>query len=126
MKINTCEQYVLTQLFEQQDENDRLLTEITDLRKKLSELQAALSTRVEKAVREAGRKAIAEDCIGYASVKDDGKPRPYGDWLMAATQYAEAPEGLTMLDVLKEFDGEFRAIYEEKLRDAGFYDEAEA
>ena len=38
MEIKTCEQYVLAQLFDQQDENDRIMAENDHLRSDVDEL----------------------------------------------------------------------------------------
>lgn len=63
MEIKTCEQYVLAQLFDQQDENDMLNRElrrrgerIDELTGQIDAIEAAHSSLMQEAIREAVRR----------------------------------------------------------------------
>ena len=64
MEIKTCEQYVLAQLFDQQDENDMLNRElkyrderIDELTGQIDAIEAAHGSAMQQAIRKAGRDA---------------------------------------------------------------------
>lgn len=63
MEIKTCEQYVLAQLFDQQDENDMLNRElkyrderIDELTGQIDAIEAAHGSAMQQAIRKAGRR----------------------------------------------------------------------
>lgn len=74
MEIKTCEQYVLAQLFDQQDENDRIMAENDHLRSDVDELAGQVKTieafhesPIQQAIVEEGRRALLDRCAPYCS-----------------------------------------------------------
>lgn len=69
MEIKTCEQYVLAQLFDQQDENDMLNRElkyrderIDELTGQIDAIEAAHGSAMQQAIRKAWRDALMSHC----------------------------------------------------------------
>lgn len=80
MEIKTCEQYVLAQLFDQQDENDMLNRELKHRDERIDELtgqidaiEAVHGSAMQEAIRKAGRDALMSHCTGYAREVTDGE-----------------------------------------------------
>ncbi len=133
MEIRTCEGYVLTQLFEQQDENDRLLAELGELRRQLEEARDELADGERRAnspravcIRAAGREAIfgaATRRARYAAIKDyvhgEAVCRSYGRWCVDACDADELPAELSLLEFLLEFEPEMRRLYAQRLVEEG-------
>ncbi|WP_322152933.1 hypothetical protein [Paratractidigestivibacter sp.] len=123
MEIKTCEQYVLVQLYEQQDENDRLCRELECRDKRIAELETEIKTieaahdsTMQEAIREAGRKELYDKCTGYgASVKDEDGVMAFDNWCVENVRKYSLPDGITVLDFIKEFAAELRADYDERL-----------
>ena len=123
MEIKTCEQYVLAQLCEQQDENDRIMAENDRLRKEVAELgeaikasEAAHGSTMQEAIRKAGRKELYDRCAGYGpSVKDGDGVMAFGDWCVDNVRRYSLPDGTTVLDFVKEFEPELREEYDERV-----------
>mgnify|MGYP002524851563 CR=1 FL=1 len=123
MEIKTCEQYVLAQLYEQQDENDRIMAENARLRKEVDELnetirtiEAAHDSAMQEAIRKAGRKELYDKCTGYgSSVKDEDGVMAFGDWCVDNMRKYNLPNGITVLDFIKEFEPELREEYDERV-----------
>lgn len=123
MEIKTCEQYVPAQLFEQQDENDRIMAENDRLRKDVAELgetikaiEAAHVTAMQEAIRKAGRKELYDKCTGYgASVKDEDGVMAFDDWCVDNVRKYSLPDGITVLDFIKEFESELRQEYDKRV-----------
>lgn len=120
MEIKTCEQYVLAQLYEQQDENDRVMAENDRLRKEVTELgetikaiEAAHETAVQEAIRKAGREELYNKCVGYrVSVRDEDGVTPFDDWCVDNVSRYALPDGVTVLDFVREFEPELREEYD--------------
>lgn len=118
MEIKTCEQYVLAQLLEQQDENDRGEAENRRLRAELSSRVAAAeeseASPMQRAIREAGRKELFGRCSGYSGgVKgSDGEATPFGDWCVEDVKHYNMPAGVTVLGFIEEFEPELRERYD--------------
>ena len=133
MEIKTCEQYVLAQLFEQQDENERILAEsramreaLDEARRELADMDDRLNSAMARAIRDAGRKAIlgeATDGETYrARVKDyKGDIVPYEAWVVEAIKYEEVPSNVSLADFLYTFEPELRALYAKRLNEEGFH-----
>lgn len=133
MEIKTCEQYVLSQLFEQQDENERILADnrklrelIEDQRNELADVEKRLNSAMANVIRDAGRKAIlskATDGETYrARVKDyKGDIVPYEAWAVEAVKYEEVPSNVSLSDFLCTFEPELRALYAKHLGEKGFH-----
>lgn len=133
MEIKTCEQYVLLQLFEQQDENDRILADnrklrelIEDQRNELADVEKRLNSAMANAIRDAGRKAILGEAIDgetyRARVKDyKGDIVPYEAWVVEAIKYEEVPSNVSLADFFHTFEPELRALYAKRLNEEGFH-----
>lgn len=123
MEIKTCEQYVLAQLYEQQDENDRVMAENDRLRKEVADLgetikamEAAHGTAVQEAIRKAGRKKLYDKCAGYGqSVEDGDGVMPFDDWCVDNVSRYSLPNGVTSLDFIHEFEPELREDYDRRV-----------
>lgn len=119
MDIKTCEQYVLTQLFEQQEENDRLSRELQRRDERIDELvrqaEAALSP-VNQAIVSRGRKSLYGKCAGYAgSVKQGDDILSYEDWCIENVSKYNLPAGVTLMGFIDEFEDELREEYRRQL-----------
>lgn len=120
MEIKTCEQYVLAQLYEQQDENDRIMAENDRLRKEADELAGQIKTieafhgsTMQEAIREAGRKEIYSKGTGYGVEVEDGDGiKAFDDWCVENVRKYGLPKGVTVLDFIKEFAVELREDYD--------------
>ncbi len=132
MEIKTCEAYVLSQLFEQQDENERILAEmrrmsddLEDARRELAEAQARAASGAARCIRDAGRKAIFEDVARAARYTDvrsysEGEERvPFASWCTSACDGGRLPAGMSLAEFLREFDAELREAYSARLADSG-------
>lgn len=120
MEIKTCEQYVLAQLREQQDENDRLCAELRRRDERIEELEASLAafhSPVQEAVIKAGRQKLMANCCGYYfSAKDvSGEILPFMDWAYKYVQVNNCIGCFTRMEFITEFETELRDIYEEML-----------
>ena len=100
MEIKTCEQYVLAQLFDQQDENDMLNRELRHRGERIDELtgqvdaiEAAHSSPMQEAIRKAGRDALMSHCTGYACEVTDGET--FEDWCLENVRKYYLPEGIS-------------------------------
>ena len=133
MEIKTCEQYVLSQLFEQQDENDRISADnrklrelIEDQRNELADVEKRLNSAMANAIRDAGREAILGEAVDgetyRARVKDyKGDIVPYEAWVVDAVEYEEIPSNVSLADFLYTFEPELRALYAKRLNEEGFH-----
>lgn len=119
MKIKTCEQYVLAQLFDQQDENDMLNRELRRRDERIDELTgqiAAHGSAMQEAIRKAGRDALMSHCTGYACEVTDGET--FEDWCLENVRKYYLPEGISVLAFIKEFEPELRAEYDKQAAEA--------
>lgn len=123
MEIKTCEQYVLAQLYEQQDENDRLSRELEYRDKRIAELEAEVKTieaahdsPIQEAIRAAGRKDLYSGCTGYGvGIEDGDGVKAFDDWCLENVRKYGLPKGVTVLDFIKEFAPELREDYDERV-----------
>jgi hypothetical protein len=120
MEAKTCEQYVLTQLFEQQDENDRLSRELQRRDERIDELTGQIDaiegSAMQQAIRKAGRDALMSHCTGYAREVTDGET--FEDWCLENVRKYYLPEGISVLAFIKEFEPELRAEYDKQAAEA--------
>lgn len=119
MEIKTCEQYVLAQLFDQQDENDMLNRElkyrderIDELAGQMKTIEAVHDSPMQEAIRKAGRDALMSHCTGYACEVTDGET--FEDWCLENVRKYYLPEGISVLAFIKEFEPELRAKYDKQ------------
>ena len=119
METKTCEQYVLTQLFEQQEENDRLCRELQRRDERIDELtrQAeAARSPLQKAIVDEGRKALYGNCAGYMlSAKSGDEIMTFEDWCLEDVSRYSLPKGVTMRGFIDEFEDELREEYLQRL-----------
>lgn len=126
MEIKTREQYVLAQLFDQQDENDRIMAENDHLRSDVDELAGQVKTieafhesPIQQAIVEEGRRALLDRCTGYApSVKHDGEVVPFDEWCLENVRKYSLPGNITRLAFIKEFEPELREEYDKRVAEA--------
>ena len=115
METKTCEQYVLTQLFEQQDENDRLNRELQRRDERIDELTRqieAARSPLQKAIVGEGRKALYGNCAGYMlSAKNGDEIMTFEDWCLEDVSRYSLPKGVTMQSFIDEFEDELREEY---------------
>lgn len=115
MEIETCEQYVLMQLFEQQNENDRLCRELQRRDERIDELtrQAeAARSPLRQAIVSEGRKALYGNCAGYMlSAKNGDEIMTFEDWCLEDVSRYSLPKGVTMRNFIDEFEDELREEY---------------
>ena len=123
MEIKTCEQYVLAQLFDQQDENDMLNRElkyrderIDELAGQMKTIEAVHDSPMQEAIRKAGRDALMSHCTGYACEVTDGET--FEDWCLEDVRKYCLPEGISVLAFIKEFEPELRAKYDKQAAEA--------
>lgn len=123
MEIKTCEQYVLAQLFDQQDENDMLKRELKHRDERIDELAGQMKTievvhdsPMQEAIRKAGRDALMSHCTGYACEVTDGET--FEDWCLENVRKYYLPEGISVLAFIKEFEPELRAKYDKQAAEA--------
>lgn len=123
MEIETCEQYVLMQLFEQQNENDRLCRELQRRDERIGELtrQAeAARSPLRQAIVSEGRKALYGSCAGYAcSVERCGELLSFEDWCLEDVSKYILPAGVTLRGFVEEFEDELREEYRKQLAKEG-------
>ena len=134
MEIKTCEQYVLAQLFEQQDENERILAgsramreALEEARRELDDMDGRMNSAMARAIREEGRRAIMDVATDGQSYKApvrgfDGRVVPYEEWAVSALRGNDIPACVSLTEVLREFEPELRALYAERLQAAGIAD----
>lgn len=119
MEAKTCEQYVLMQLFEQQDENDRLCRELQRRDERIDELtrQAeAARSPLRKAIVDEGRRALYGNCAGYMlSAKNGDEIMTFEDWCLEDVSRYSLPKGVTMRGFIDEFEDELREEYRQRL-----------
>ena len=119
MEAKTCEQYVLMQLFEQQDENDRLCRELQRRDERIDELtrQAeAARSPLRKAIVDEGRRALYGSCAGYMlSAKNGDEIMTFEDWCLEDVSRYSLPKGVTMRGFIDEFEDELREEYRQRL-----------
>lgn len=119
METKTCEQYVLTQLFEQQDENDRLNRELQRRGERIDELTRqieAARSPLQKAIVGEGRKALYGNCAGYMlSAKNGDEIMTFEDWCLEDVSRYSLPKGVTMRGFIDEFEDELREEYLQRL-----------
>ena len=123
MEIKTCEQYVLAQLYEQQDENDRIMAEndrlrgeVADLEAEIKAIEAVHDSTMQEAIRKAGRKALYDKCTCYGpSVKDGDGVMAFDDWCVDNVRRYSLPDGVTTLDFIAEFEPELRNEYDQRV-----------
>ena len=123
MEIKTCEQYVLAQLFGQQDENERILMENDRLRKEIESIkgemeaiQADCRLPIQEAIRNVGRKILMQRCVGYGTdVKDDDDVKSFADWCFESVSGYSLPIGVSVLTFIKEFEPELREYYDRRV-----------
>lgn len=115
METKTCEQYVLTQLFGQQDENDRLNRELQRRDERIDELTRqieAARSPLQKAIVGEGRKALYGNCAGYMlSAKNGDEIMTFEDWCLEDVSRYSLPKGVTMRNFIDEFEDELREEY---------------
>ena len=115
METKTCEQYVLAQLFEQQDENDRLCRELQRRDERIDELtrQAeAARSPLQKAIIDEGRRALFGSCAGYKSTAKNGDEiMTFEDWCLEYVSRYSLPAGVTMRGFIEAFEDELREEY---------------
>lgn len=114
MEIKTCEQYVLEQLFEQQNENDRLSREIAELRRQSKD------TEINQLALRQGRDLIVATYGGYTDkVKTkDGATVPFEQWAKLYIAPLFLPCGMSVSDFAEEFRPELQEIYQEELKES--------
>ena len=119
MEAKTCEQYVLVQLFEQQDENDRLCRELQRRDERIDELtrQAeAARSPLQKAIVDEWRRALYGNCAGYMlSAKNGDEIMTFEDWCLEDVSRYSLPKGVTMRGFIDEFEDELREEYRQRL-----------
>lgn len=119
METKTCEQYVLTQLFEQQDENDRLNRELQRRDERIDELTRqieAARSPLQKAIVDEGRKVLYGNCAGYMlSAKNGDEIMTFEDWCLEDVSRYSLPKGVTMRGFIDEFEDELREGYRQRL-----------
>ena len=119
METKTCEQYVLTQLFEQQNETDRLGRELQRRDERIDELIRqieAARTPMQQAIVSKGRNALFRSCTGYScGVKQGNDILPYEDWCLEEVNKYNLPEGVTLLGFIDEFEDELREEYRQQV-----------
>ena len=123
MEIKTCEQYVLAQLFDQQDENDiptrarrRRGERIDELTGQMKTIEAVHDSPMQEAIRKAGRDALMSHCTGHACEVADGET--FEDWCLENVRKYYLPEGISVLAFIKEFEPELRAKYDKQAAEA--------
>ena len=119
MEIETCEQYVLMQLFEQQNENDKLNRELQRRDERIDELTRqieAARSPLQKAIVGEGRKALYGNCAGYMlSAKNGDEIMTFEDWCLEDVSRYSLPKGVTMRGFIDEFEDELREEYRQRL-----------
>lgn len=121
MEIKTCEQYVLNQLMDTENEVYVLSAEIDEFEARCAKLEAELKARderdaskVEQAIRKEGRRKLYRDGSGYrTSVEDGGKLIPFSDWCIEHVGYSSLRCGMTKSEFIAYFEPEFREEYDE-------------
>lgn len=121
MEIKTCEQYVLNQLMDTENEVYVLSAEIDEFEARCAKLEAELKARderdaskVEHEICKEGRAKIYRDGTGYrTSVSSGGSLIPFEDWCMEHVGYPSQRCGMTKAEFIAYFEPEFRAEYEE-------------
>lgn len=134
MEIKTCEQYVLAQLLEQQDENDRIMADNRALRtmienqeNELADLERRMKSAMEQAIRREGGQTILKsatnDSKWRAPTKDyDGNQVAYEAWVVMLAG-GRIPDDVSFIEFLREFDSGLRTLYTDCLREAGLSDD---
>lgn len=123
MEIKTCEQYVLAQLFDQQDENDMLNRGLKYRDERIDELTGQIAaidrtngSAIQQAIVKEGRRALLDRCTGYAcGVVSDGEVIPFDDWCLENVRKYSLPSGVTSLAFIKEFEAELREDYDQRV-----------
>lgn len=119
MEAKTCEQYVLMQLFEQQDENDRLCRELQRRDERIDELTRqveAARSPMQEAIVDRGRDALYRSCTGYScGVKQGDDILSYEDWCLEEVNKYNLPAGITLLGFIDEFEDELHEEYRRQL-----------
>lgn len=121
MEIKTCEQYVLNQLMDTENEVYVLSAEIDEFEARCAKLEAELKARderdaskVEHEIRKEGRSKLYRDGTGYrTSVSSGGKLMPFEDWCIEHVGYSTLRYGMTKNEFIAYFEPEFRAEYDE-------------
>lgn len=121
MEIKTCEQYVLNQLMDTENEVYVLSAEIDELEASCAKLEAELKARderdaseVEQAIRKEGRAKLYRDGTGYrTSVSSGGSLIPFEDWCIEHVGYLGQRCVMTKTEFIAYFEPEFRAEYDE-------------
>lgn len=118
MEIKTCEQYVLDQLMSAENEVYELRAANDDWKARCAKLESEIKERdaskVEQAIREAGRRKLYREGTGYHTCVDDGdKLIPFEDWCIEHVGYSSLRCGMTKGEFIKYFEPEFRAEYDE-------------
>ena len=121
MEIKTCEQYVLNQLMDTENEVYVLSAEIDEFEARCAKLEAELKARderdaskVEHEIRKEGRAKLDRDGTGYrTSVSSGGSLIPFEDWCIEHVGYSSPRYGMTKTEYIAYFEPEFRAEYQE-------------
>ncbi len=117
MEIKTCEQYVLAQLCEQQDENDRLCAELRRRDERIEELEASLAafdSPMQRAIIKAGRASLLREYGGYcySGAPAGCEAAPFTDWAFEYVLVHKGETGFSREEFINEFETELRGIYE--------------
>ena len=121
MEIKTCEQYVLNQLMDTENEVYVLSAEIDEFEARCAKLETELKARderdaskVEHEIRKEGRAKLYRDGTGYrTSVDDGGKLIPFSDWCIEHVGYSSLRCAMTKSEFIAYFEPEFREEYDE-------------
>lgn len=115
MEIRTCEQYVLAALAEAQRRIEWLERENGGLKARVAELEAEPSG-VERLMMDAERGIAFHNLFSPGSaVGDDGLAVPFEQWCLSSLWQFRVPNGVGKMDVVRRFEPELRAAYEERL-----------
>lgn len=121
MGYRTCEEYVLAQLAEQQDEVDRVTRENLALRERLGAFERREADPISREVERLGAQAVLEECTWYAlPLERDkaGDPVGYDEYVAFVTSRGPTVAGVTPEDVARRFEPQLRERYGRLLADA--------
>lgn len=121
MEFTTLEQYVLAELEQSQEENERLREENDKLSAQIQILEGLVNaqpTKMQEYIVKKGRKAVYNDLTGYGtSVTEDGERVPFEKWCEEHVRDYSFPRWLTQGEFIKEFEPEFRKEYEDAINE---------
>ena len=111
MGYRTCEEYVLAQLAEQQDEVDRVTRENLALRERLGAFERREADPISREVERLGTQAMLDECTWYAlPLERDkaGDPVGYDEYVAFVTSRGSTVAGVPPEDVARRFEPQLR------------------